>query len=108
MGGSIDDREVHDDGTVAAGDEPCAAAEIILAIESLALGEAEHGTVATGTTLTCLPGALNVIPGEVGLLVDVRGLEAASMNRLVDQAATHGREIEARTTIADEDLDALV
>ncbi len=76
-------------------DALCAAAEIILAIERLALGEAEHGMVATGTTLTCLPGALNVIPGEVILLVDVRGIDAASMNRLVDQVATHGHEIEA-------------
>jgi hydantoinase/carbamoylase family amidase len=75
-------------------DALCAAAEIVLAIEQLARLEATHGTVATGTNLTCLPGAMNVIPGQAVLLVDVRGIDMASMNRLVDEIAARSRELE--------------
>ncbi len=76
-------------------DALCAAAEIVLAIERLARRESAHGTVATSANLTCLPGAMNVIPGEATLLVDVRGIDTPSMNRLVDAVAAHSREIEA-------------
>ena len=72
-------------------DALCAAAEVVLAVERAGREEAQNGSVATGAQLTCRPGAMNVIPGEATVLVDVRGIDAASMERVV-------REIEAAAT----------
>jgi allantoate deiminase len=60
-------------GTVPMGmrqDALCAAAECILAIEKIAAGLAD--TVATVGQITALPGAGNVIPGNVQFLIDIR------------------------------------
>ena len=51
-------------------DALCAAAEFVLAVESLA--QSRGGLVATVGELAPLPGASNVIPGEARLSVDVR------------------------------------
>jgi allantoate deiminase len=51
-------------------DALCAAAEFISAVETLA--RRTNGLVATVGEITALPGASNVIPGEVGLSLDVR------------------------------------
>lgn len=60
-----------------------AAAELILAVEQKAREEEKYGTVATVGVCEVFPGAMNVIPGEVRLQVDVRGIEAASKERVV-------------------------
>ncbi len=60
-------------GTVPMGmrqDALCAAAECILAIEKIAI--ALPDTVATVGQITALPGAGNVIPGNVEFLIDIR------------------------------------
>ena len=58
------------------------AAEMVLAIESIARADASD-LVATVGRLEALPGAANVIPGEVRLTIDVRSGDAARR----DQAA---------------------
>ena len=62
-----------------------AAAEFILAAEQSGRSEEGYGTVATVGVCEVFPGAMNVIPGEVRLQVDVRGIEAVSKQRVVDE-----------------------
>ncbi len=70
-------------------DALAAAAEWMVAVEQIAT---QHGRqqVATIGTLRCAPGAVNVIPGEVTLSLDVRGPEddalEALQRALLDQA----------------------
>ena len=56
-------------------------ADIVLAIEAAARIEPAE-TVATVGTCSVLPGAVSVIPGEVRLGVDLRGVAADSLDRL--------------------------
>lgn len=65
-------------------DALCAAADLILAIEDAARREAKHSSVATTASVTCRPGVLNVIPGQATLLIDIRGIDLSSMQRVVD------------------------
>jgi hydantoinase/carbamoylase family amidase len=62
-------------------DAVAAAAEVILAIEHAARAEPRE-TVATVGTMTVEPGAVSVIPARVRLGVDVRGIDAGSLERL--------------------------
>lgn len=85
------------------------AAEFILAVERSGRSEEGYGTVATVGVCEVFPGAMNVIPGEVRLQVDVRGIEAASKQRVVDElqksleSICHGRKLEYRWhTLSDE------
>ncbi len=59
-----------------------AAAEVILEIESIGRDEAMYQSVATVGTLDIRPNALNVIPGEVVLGVDMRGIDESSLDRM--------------------------
>ena len=68
-------------------DALCAAAEFVLAVESLA--QNRGGLVATVGEITALPGASNVIPGEARLTLDLR-----HPDDLVRKQA--GAELEAR------------
>ena len=63
-------------------DALCAAAELILEIERIGKKEALYQSVATVGVVTNRPNALNVIPGEVELGIDIRGIEAASLDRM--------------------------
>lgn len=63
-------------------DALCAAAEIILEIEEIGREESRFRSVATVGTVQNLPNALNVIPGEVQLGVDMRGVDIASLDRM--------------------------
>ena len=64
-------------------DALCAAAEVVLLVEQAPAEEAAAGTVATTAAVTCEPNAINVIPGRVELLIDVRGTEKGSIDRVV-------------------------
>lgn len=59
-----------------------AAAEIIMEIEEIGKSEAMYQSVATVGVVTNHPNALNVIPGEVELGVDMRGIDTASLDRM--------------------------
>jgi len=86
-------------------DALCAGAELVLAVEEAGLREAATESVATCARLTCQPGAINVVPGAAKVLVDVRGVDPAGMERLVKQirqsaeAIAARREVRVETTI---------
>lgn len=80
-------------------DALCGAAELVLAIELAARAEVDAGSVATAAAIGCLPGAMNVVPGESSLLVDVRGVDAASMQRVVAEIERAAAEIAERRAL---------
>ncbi|WP_042354178.1 Zn-dependent hydrolase [Bacillus rubiinfantis] len=61
------------------------AAEIALALETAANQEKASGTVATVGVLDVVPGAMNVVPGEVEMKVDIRSTSTESRQRVVNQ-----------------------
>lgn len=77
-------------------DALAASAEAILAIERAASAQAATGTVATVANIDVHPGAINVIPGEARLLVDIRGVDAAAMDDLVGELHENTADIAAR------------
>jgi allantoate deiminase len=74
-------------------DALCAAAEFVLEVESAA--KAQPGSVATVGEISALPGAVNVIPGEVEHSLDLRHPEDAARERLRDHLERRAREIAA-------------
>ena len=80
-------------------DALCGAAELVLAIELAARAEIDAGSVATAAAISCLPGAMNVVPGESSLLVDVRGVDAGSMQRVVAEIERAAAEIAERRAL---------
>ena len=101
-------------------DALCAAAEFVLAVQSCA--RAEPPTVATVGEISALPGAVNVIPGEVIHSLDLRHPDDRVRERLRDHLEKSAREIahssgcknewelrqETRAVPADPDLSALL
>lgn len=55
------------------------ASQIILDVEKIANKESEHKTVATIGKCIVLNGAMNKVPGEVELYIDIRGIDRRSM-----------------------------
>ena len=85
-------------GTVPMGqrqDALAAAAAWMTQVEALTQSGDPH-RVATVGTLQCLPGAANVIPGEVRLTLDIRGPEDAALEALLSQLLHAAEEIAAR------------
>ena len=80
-------------------DALCAAAELVLSVEQAGREEARAGSAATAAQLICRPGAINVVPGEVELLVDVRGVDLASMERAAARIQAQAEEIAARRDV---------
>ncbi len=60
------------------------ASEIVLELEKAALNEQNYGTVATVGVLDIQSGAMNVVPGEVEVKVDIRGTSLESRQRVLD------------------------
>lgn len=79
-------------------DALCAAAEFILAVENAM--RAVDGLAATVGQAAVLPGASNVIPGEVGLTLDVRHAKDAVRRSAEKRLARAAREIAKRRKIA--------
>ena len=73
-------------------DALAAAAELVLAVETVARGE-QPETVATVGTLVVSPGALSVIPGSVTLGIDARSVSGGSLDRLEAAIRERTREI---------------
>ena len=82
-------------------DALAAAAEIVLALESAARRQPPE-TVATVGTLSVTPGAVSVIPGSARLGVDLRGIDAGSLQRLEDELRARVTEIAAARGVAAE------
>lgn len=74
-------------------DAMCAAAELILAIEQIGQAEAVHASVATVGIVKNQPNVMNVIPGEVELGVDIRGIQKDSLDRMEQQIRTAAQRI---------------
>jgi hydantoinase/carbamoylase family amidase len=72
------------------------AVEAAALIERLAKGSASQGTVATVGVVHVRPGAINVIPGEAELHVDIRDYELAARTEVVDKFTAGLEEIGAR------------
>src|SRR5262249_4965585 len=66
-------------------DALCAAAEIVLAVESAARASGQPDTVATTGVCQVHPGAINSIPARVALEIDVRDTDLGSRDRAVDR-----------------------
>jgi N-carbamoyl-L-amino-acid hydrolase len=84
------------------------ASQVVLAVQAAARREAAHGTVGTVGVLKTHPGAINVIPGLVEMMVDIRGIDGPSIGRAVaDVRAEMARIADAnRTPVAVETLAA--
>ncbi len=61
------------------------AAEVVLAVEAAARSRIEQEIVGTVGALKVEPGSMNVIPGRVELGVDIRGINAATVQDVVQQ-----------------------
>jgi hydantoinase/carbamoylase family amidase len=72
------------------------AAEAITALERIARESPSGTTVGTVGVLRVRPGAINVVPGEVELDVDVRDSDLAARTQVVEAAVAAAREIAAR------------
>jgi len=72
------------------------AAEAMTALERIARASPSGTTVATVGVLRVRPGAINVVPGEVELDVDVRDSDLAARTAVVEAAVAAAREIAAR------------
>lgn len=57
-------------------------------------------TVATVGTLRCAPGAVNVIPGEVQLTLDIRGPQDAPLTALLDELLGQAQAIVGRRQLS--------
>lgn len=57
------------------------ASHIIQAVQEVGLSESDRGTVATIGELKVFPGAMNVIPGQVEIWIDLRSIDEESLMR---------------------------
>jgi ureidoglycolate amidohydrolase len=91
-------------------DALAAAAEIVLAVERLARDSASGTTVGTVGIINVAPGAVNVIPGEATIDIDVRDSDLAARVAVTDAllaeiaavAARRSLEFDVVTTTRDE------
>lgn len=74
-------------------DALCGAAEIITEIESIGREEKMWKSVATVGVIQNEPNALNVIPGEVTLGVDMRGVDTDSLDRMENRMKSSAKKI---------------
>jgi hydantoinase/carbamoylase family amidase len=72
------------------------AAEVVLALERLAREAGSAATVGTVGVMRVAPGAINVVPGEVSLDVDVRDSDVGARERVVDLLLAEAGAIAAR------------
>jgi ureidoglycolate amidohydrolase len=75
------------------------AAEAMVALERLARESPSATTVGTVGVLRLRPGAINVVPGEVELDVDVRDSDLAAREHVVDAIVAAAREIAERRAL---------
>jgi hydantoinase/carbamoylase family amidase len=72
------------------------AAEIMMVLERLARESASGTTVGTVGVMRVRPGAINVVPGEVELDVDIRDCDDAAREAVVDGVIAAARQIAER------------
>lgn len=74
-------------------DALCAAAEIILEIEEIGKEESIYQSVATVGVIENIPNAMNVVPGEVVMGVDIRGVDVSSLDRIENRVKNACKKI---------------
>jgi N-carbamoyl-L-amino-acid hydrolase len=80
-------------------DALCAAAELVLAVERAGRAESAHASVATTAAVDVVPGTMNVVPGTATLLIDIRGIDAPSMERVEAGIAAAAEAIATRRSV---------
>src|SRR5437016_11229125 len=75
------------------------AAEIALAVESLARSTGAEDTVGTVGVCEVFPGAVNSIPSRVRIEVDIRDIDQARRDSVIDKLAAAGQEIASRRRV---------
>ncbi|HEE1197335.1 TPA: peptidase dimerization domain-containing protein, partial [Klebsiella pneumoniae] len=80
-------------------DALAAAAEWMGQVESLTRQRGGN-LVATVGTLRCAPGAVNVIPGEVQLTLDIRGPQDAPLTALLEELLGQAQAIAGRRQLS--------
>src|SRR6185436_12945856 len=75
------------------------AAEIALAVESAAKSSGAVDTVGTVGVCEVFPGAVNSIPSRVRIEVDVRDIDHARRDRVLDKISEACRAVEARRRV---------
>lgn len=80
-------------------DALAAAAEWMVQVENLTRQRGGN-LVATVGTLRCAPGAVNVIPGEVQLTLDIRGPQDAPLTALLDELLGQAQAIVGRRQLS--------
>jgi ureidoglycolate amidohydrolase len=81
-------------------DALCAAAELILAVESVARASGAIDTVATVGICDVFPGAINSIPSRVRLSIDVRDTDLQRRDKVVSTIETARHSISAKRQVA--------
>lgn len=94
-------RQDHAGGTPMAvrRDALAAAAELVLAVERIAR-EVGRGMVGTVGTIEVRPNMVNIVPGEVRLSADFRGIEAAPIAETLTRFDAAAAEIAARRGVS--------
>eukprot|EP00873_Tetraselmis_striata_P033169 jgi/Tetstr1/453433/TSEL_040415.t1 len=77
-------------------DAGLAAAELALAVEKAALGTGAIDTVATTGLVKIFPGAVNSVPRDAQIEIDVRDIDEARRDRVVQEIKDAANEIAAR------------
>jgi N-carbamoyl-L-amino-acid hydrolase len=77
-----------------------AAAEIALAVEKLARSTGSEDTVGTVGVCEVFPGAVNSIPSRVRIEVDIRDIDQARRDSVIDKLAVACTEIGSRRRVA--------
>ena len=77
-----------------------AASEIALAVESLARSTGAEDTVGTVGVCEVFPGAVNSIPSRVRIEVDIRDIDQARRDSVLDKLSAAGQEIASRRRVA--------
>lgn len=74
-------------------DALCAASELILELEKIGMDESYRKSVTTVGVINNGPNVLNVIPGDVTLGVDIRGIDIDSLDKIESYMKSTIREI---------------
>jgi ureidoglycolate amidohydrolase len=80
-------------------DALCAAAEVVLAVESGAKATGSSDTVGTTGICDVFPGAINSVPSRVRLEIDIRDTDAARRDSVLSHVDLACKEIAARRSV---------
>jgi len=81
-------------------DALCAAAELILAIETAARSSGAADTVATVGVCDVFPGAVNSIPSRVGITLDIRDTDLGRRDAAMQKIERASRDISAKRQVS--------